>query len=366
MAIYNLQSAICNRMSFWRQLRWRIVAAQLLVVVVGVLTLIATADWLAARALADELLPTFRSAVGQALVVAAVAAALAGMVASLLLVREILRPLRQLARSSRRIAAGHYDERIVVPASDELADVATSFNQMAAALATVEQQRIALIGNVAHELRTPLAGLEGYLEGLSDGVLPSDPETISAMQHEVRRLRRLVGDLQQLSRVEAGQVSLRIEHLDLLALARQVAAQLRPQLLGQCLEVVAETGDQPLLVSADPDRTAQILINLVGNAIRYTPEEGCITVRLAATDGRAQIAVEDSGIGIPPEALPYIFERFYRVDPSRSRSSGGSGIGLTIARHLAWAMGGELTAASAGLGRGSTFTLTLPLAAHTA
>jgi histidine kinase len=348
--------------SFWRQLRWRIVAAQLLVVVVGVVTLIATADWLAARAVVVELLPTFRSAVGQALAVAAMAATLAGLGASLLLMREILRPLRQLARSARRIAAGRYDERVIVPASDELADVATSFNQMAAALETVEQQRITLIGNVAHELRTPLAGLEGYLEGLLDGVLPSDPETINAMQQEVRRLRRLVGDLQELSRVETGQVPLRIEHVDLLALVRRVEAQLRPQLLGRCLEVVAETGDVPLLVSADPDRTAQIVINLVGNAIRYTPEDGRITVRLVVADGRAQVVVEDSGIGIPPDALPYIFERFYRVDPSRSRSSGGSGIGLTIARHLAWAMGGELTAASAGQGQGSTFTLTLPLA----
>jgi histidine kinase len=350
-------------MSFWRQLRWRIVAAQLLVVVVGVVALIATADRLAARAVAVELVPAFRAAVGQALAVAAVAAMLAGLGASLLLMREILRPLRRLARGAQRIAAGHYDERVIVPTSDELADVATSFNQMAAALETVEQQRVALIGDVAHELRTPLAGLEGYLEGLLDGVLPSDPETISAMQHEVRRLRRLVGDLQQLSRVEAGQAALRIEQVDLLALARRVVAQLRPQLLGQRLEVVAEAGDQPLLVWADPDRTAQIVINLIGNAIRYTPEDGRITVRLAAADGRAQVAVEDTGSGIPPEALPYLFERFYRVDPSRSRSSGGSGIGLTIARHMAWAMGGELTAASAGLGQGSTFTLSLALIA---
>jgi histidine kinase len=353
-------------MGYLRQLRWRIVAAQLLVVVVGVVTLIATADRLAARAVAAELVPAFRSAVGQALVAAAVAATLAGLGASLLLAREILRPLRQIARSSRRIAAGHYDERVIVPASDELADVATSFNQMAVALETVERQRIVLIGNVAHELRTPLAGLEGYLEGLLDGVLPSDAETISAMQHEVRRLRRLVGDLQQLARVEAGQVPLRLEPVDLLALARRVVAQLRPQLLGQCLEVAADPPDRPLLAWADADRAAQIVINLVGNAIRYTPEDGCITVRLAAADGRARVAVEDTGVGIPPEALPYVFERFYRVDPSRSRSSGGSGIGLTIARHLAWAMGGELAAASAGAGHGSTFTLTLPLAAPAA
>jgi histidine kinase len=348
-------------MGIWHQLRWRIVATQLLVVVVGVITLILTVDWLAARTVAVEFLPTLRSAIDQALTVAAIAATLAGLAASLLLLRTILRPLRQLARSSQRIAAGHYDERIVVPDSDELADVAMSFNQMAAALESVEQQRVTLIGNVAHELRTPLAGIEGYLEGLLDGVLPNDPETIGAMQHEVRRLRRLVGDLQQLARVEAGQVPLRIEQIDLPALAQRVVTQLQQQLLGQRLDMVAELDDLPLLARADPDRTAQILINLVGNAIRYTPEDGRITVRLTGRNGRAQVAVEDTGVGIPAEALPYVFERFYRVDPSRSRSSGGSGIGLTVAGHLAWAMGGELSAASAGAGQGSTFTLTLPL-----
>jgi histidine kinase len=233
---------------------------------------------------------------------------------------------------------------------------------MAAALEQVEQQRVALIGNVAHELRTPLAGLEGYLEGMLDGVLPSDQETISAMQHEVRRLRRLVDDLQQLSRVEAGQVALHMETFDLAVVVRRVVAQLHPQLISQCLQVAGDDPDVPMAVHADPDRSAQILVNLVGNAIRYTPDGGCITVRLGRDERAAWVAVEDTGVGIPAEALPYLFERFYRVDPSRSRASGGSGIGLTIARHLAWAMGGDITASSPGLGQGSTFTLSLPLA----
>jgi histidine kinase len=345
----------------WRQLRWRIIAVQALVVVVGVVTLIVTADLLAVRAVVPELLPSFRAAMTQALVVAALAAAVVGMGASMLLAREILRPLRNLAGSSRRIAAGHYDERVVVPAADELADVAESFNQMADALAHVEQQRVVLIGNVAHELRTPLAGLEGYLEGMLDGVLPSDPETIGAMQHEVRRLRRLVDDLQQLSRVEAGQVRLRIETFDLVLVVQRVVVQLQPQLIGQCLEVAVEGAGQAVEVLADPDRTAQILVNLIGNAIRYTPDDGCITVRVQREEGQARVAIEDTGVGIPVEALPYLFERFYRVDHSRSRASGGSGIGLTIARHLAWAMGGDVTASSPGLGQGSAFTLTLPL-----
>jgi len=195
-------------MGLWRQLRWRIIAAQMLVVIVGVLTLIVTAETLAARSVDPALLPVFQSAVIQALVVAALAATIAGLTTSILLVREILRPLQQLAASSRRIAGGNYDERVTAPLTDELRDVAQSFNQMAETLAQVERQRITLIGNVAHELRTPLAGLEGYLEGLLDGVLPGDPETIYAMQHEVRRLRKLVDDLQHLSRVEAGQVAI--------------------------------------------------------------------------------------------------------------------------------------------------------------
>jgi histidine kinase len=203
--------------------------------------------------------------------------------------------------------------------------------------------------------------LEGYLEGLLDGVLPSDPETIGVMQHEVRRLRRLVDDLQQLSRVEAGQVALRIETFDLLPMVQRVITQLRPQLMAQSLEMIVDVPGQELWVRADPDRTAQILVNLIGNAIRYTPDDGSIRVRIRQTGNQASIIIEDTGIGIPAAALPYLFERFYRVDPSRSRVSGGSGIGLTIARHLAWAMGGEITATSPGLGQGSTFMLLLPL-----
>jgi histidine kinase len=349
-------------MSRWRQLRWRVVAVQALVVVVGVVTLLVTANFVAAYAVAPELLPSFRAAMGQALVVAALAATLVGTGASILLVREILRPLRDLARSSRHIANGHYEQRIAVPAAAELADVAQSFNQMAEALEQIERQRITLIGDVAHELRTPLAGLEGYLEGVLDGVLPGDPETLGAMQHEVRRLHRLVDDLQQLSRVEAGQAPLTIEKFDLAPLVERVLTQLRPQLTEQRLEAIVEANEPPLNVRADQDRVAQILVNLVGNAIRYTPDDGSITVRLRRDDRQARIDIEDAGVGIPADALPYLFERFYRVDPSRSRASGGSGIGLTIARHLAWAMGGEITAASAGIGKGSTFTLTLPLA----
>ena len=290
-------------MGLWRQLRWRTIAAHMLVVIVGVLTLIVTAETLAARSVDPALLPVFQSAVIQALVVAALAATIAGLVTSILLVREILRPLRQLAASSRRIAGGNYDERVTAPLTDELRDVAQSFNQMAETLAQVERQRITLIGNVAHELRTPLAGLEGYLEGLLDGVLPGDPETIHAMQHEVRRLRKLVDDLQHLSRVEAGQVAIQPQRFDVVALVHRIVAHLRPQLIEQCLQVAIEAPEKEALAYADPDRTAQVLVNLIGNAIRYTPEDGCITIRVRCEPTHVQVVVEDTGIGIPADGL---------------------------------------------------------------
>ena len=356
-----------------KSLRWRLIAAQMLVVVVGVITLALTLEVVLQRLYLTKqqelaLSPTDQVAIGMmvrtlvwnALLVAAAAASLTGLVASFLLTRHILYPLREITRSSFSIAQGQYTQRVTVPQSDELASLATNFNQMASALEQVEARRVALIGNVAHELRTPLAGLEGYLEGLLDGIFPPQAETFSQMHIEVRRLSRLVNDLQVLSRIEAGEIPLNSQEFDLIGVIERVISQLRPQAQG--LELTSSKPHGRLLVVADPDRTAQLLLNLVGNAIRYTPEGGRITIHARVHDAFAEVAVEDSGIGIPAEALPYIFERFYRVDRSRARHSGGSGIGLTIARQLAWAMGGDLSAESEGPGKGSTFRFTLPLA----
>ena len=370
-------------MSFWRQLRWRIVGGHVVVVIVGVTILLLTAQLFLGRiAVSDiqprlttltqatniltieqattDLLETFQNAVLSSLLVAGLASLLAGLGTSLLLTREILRPLRQITQSSRRIANGHYDERVAVPGSDELALMATDFNQMAEALERIEQQRVALIGNVSHELRTPLSGIEGYLEGMMDGVMPKNEETFAYMYQEVRRLRRLVDDLQALSRVEAGQMSLNLRKFDLIPIVKRIVAHLNPQAIAQNLILTAGYPQAKVWVQGDPDRVAQILVNLVGNAIHYTPEGGRITIQVNVERSVVHIIVQDTGLGIPAEVLPYIFERFYRVDASRARSSGGSGIGLTISRHLAWAMGGELSAASDGPGQGSAFMFTLP------
>lgn len=367
-----------KRHPLFGQLRWRIVGAQMVVVVVGVVVVLAVTnllveamlaaavagvgDQVQAAELARELSAAFRTRMLIAVGIGALGAIVAALVTGLLLARQILNPLYQLALSSRRIAAGRYAERCDVPDSDELALVATSFNQMAEELERVEQQRVTLIGDVAHELRTPLTALAGYLEGLLDGLFPAEPETFNAMAQELRRLRRLIDDLQDLSRVEAGQISLNLAPQPLVPLVRQAVTALLPQAESKGVSLTFAPPQVAPEVLVDADRTAQIAHNLIGNAIRYTPEGGAITVSVGVAGRQAEVVVTDTGIGIPAEVLPYIFERFYRVDSSRSRQSGGSGIGLTISRYLAWAMGGELVAASAGAGAGSTFTLSLPLA----
>ena len=374
---------------FWRQLRWRIVAANMLVVLVGVAAVLLMAfvatryivpnnieDGLADLAVASaagatpqeialisaKLLETFRQSLSTSVLVAAASAIVAGLIASLLLVRGILRPLRQIAWSSRRIAIGHYDERVPIPGSDELAVVATNFNEMAEALANVEETRVALIGDVSHELRTPLTSLGGYLEGMMDELFPADEQTFALMNQEVRRMRRLVDDLQTLSRVEAGQFSLDHAYFDIRRSVEKVTAQLQPQWQAKAIKVMVELPPAAIIVHADNDRVAQILLNLLGNAIAYTNEGGTISVTVTQDERSVFVAIKDTGIGISPEQQPFLFERFYRADHSRSRSSGGSGIGLTISQHLAWAMGGELSAFSPGIGKGSTFLLILPRA----
>lgn len=370
-------------------LRWQLVGAQMAVVVVGVVTLLAATELilrlvgaeglqaiLAAEGggsagapppeAASALLAVVRRTVRNALAIAATAATLVGLAVSVLLTNELLRPLKEIARSSRRIAGGHYGERVRAAGSLELVEMANNFNMMAETLDQIEAQRITLIGNVTHELRTPLTALGGYLEGLLDGVLDADPETISQMEAEVRRLGRLVNDLQTLSRVESGAVPLRIEPQDLVPLVRRVTTNLAPQAAAGALNLRLSLPPGRITVLADPDRAVQILMNLVGNAIRYTPEGGTIEVGARVLPASVEVTVWDDGIGIPADALPYIFERFYRVDRSRTRATGGSGIGLTIARHLAWAMGGDLVVESEGPDRGTLFRLTLPRVAGAA
>lgn len=321
-----------------------------------------TGDPASIQALNQELKASFRQAVNSALFKAGIAAILAAGVVSWLVSQQVTRPLRQVAAASHHIAEGHFEQRIPLRRKDELGELIGSFNDMATRLAETETLRQQLIADVSHELKTPLASIKGYMEGLQDGVIAPTPETFEIIHHEADRLQRLVHDLQELSRVEAGAFHLDRRPADASPLVTAVAARLSPQYADKNVTLSADP--QPALpkVLIDPDRVEQVLTNLLGNALQYTPPGGLVTVHLTPIDSMLRVSVQDSGMGLAAEDLTRVFQRFYRVDKSRARRSGGSGIGLTIARHLTEAHGGQIWAESPGPGQGSTFHFTLPLA----
>ncbi|HSL44872.1 MAG TPA: ATP-binding protein [Anaerolineales bacterium] len=305
----------------------------------------------------------FRASFNEALLYGTLAATLVAVILSLYLSRSVIAPVRAMSQATQRIADGRYDERVQVQGEDEMAQLAIRFNQMAEKLSEVEAMRRRLIGDVSHELRTPLTAIRGSMEGLMDGVLPATHETYQQIYTEADRLNRLVDDLQELSRVEARAYSLEIRLVTVSALVETVVKRLAPQTESKRISLDLELAPDLPPVLADEDRAVQILTNLTGNALQYTPEAGRVTISAKQAQHEIRISVQDTGAGIPPEHLPHIFGRFYRVDKSRSRRvGGGSGIGLTIARALVEAHGGRIWAESAGEGQGSTFTFTLPFA----
>jgi two-component system, OmpR family, sensor histidine kinase BaeS len=286
---------------------------------------------------------------------------------SLFVARRITGPLRQMTQASQRISAGHYTERIEVApvhTTDELGQLASSINALAVALEQTERRRLEVIGNVTHELRTPIATLEGYLEGLLDGVIEPTPRTWAMLHTEAGRLRRLVEDLQELSRAEARQIPLSLQSVAPQRLVQDALEPLEGQFAEKDLQLQIHLPEDLPQVMTDPTRAVQILTNILANALRYTPAPGNVEVAVSREKTIVCFRISDTGVGLSQEQLAHIFERFYRVDKSRSRAFGGSGIGLTIAQSLAQAMGGEIQVESAGLGQGSSFTLTLPQA-HT-
>lgn len=321
-----------------------------------------------ATRLETDLFSSFRAAVTEALTLAALAAFLAAVLVSLLVSRQVVAPVQAMTSASQRIAEGHYQERVQVAGNlekgeqDELAQLAITFNQMAARLQQTEAMRRQLIGDVAHELRTPLTTIKGSMEGLIDGVLPATEETYQDIHREADRLQHLVSDLQELSRVEAGAYELKIKPVRTVDLIDEVVERLNRQFEEKRVALSSDVPAGLLKVNADEDRIGQVLLNLVGNALQYTPPGGKVTIRALRQGDEVHFSVSDTGIGIAAEHLPHLFTRFYRVDKSRSRAGGGSGIGLTIAKHLVEAHGGRIWAHSQGSGKGTTFTFTLPIA----
>lgn len=269
---------------------------------------------------------------------------------------RVLRPLDGIRNVTRHLATGSYRERVPLPSERELAALAEDVNVLAAALEQTEQRRLRLISEVTHELRTPLATLKGYMEGLLDGVFQPDEETLTAATAEAGRLERLTSDLASVSQVEEGRVDLRLEEIDLGTVAADVAARLRPQFEDQQVDLVVIPGP-PTRVLADRDRITQIFTNLIGNALTHTPPGGRVEIRPTNDGHQSRVAVTDTGRGLTNEQRGLVFERFFRADRSMA---GGTGVGLTIARGLARLHGGEITASSPGLDHGATFELTMP------
>jgi len=308
-----------------------------------------------------EFYQNFQASFNESLLTSIFVAMAAAIAVSFIFSRSIIAPIRDMTAASQRIANGHYDERVNSRGSDELGQLADRFNQMAEQLEQVESMRRRLIGDVTHELRTPLTAIKGSAEGLIDGILPATDETYGQIHAEAERLNRLVDDLQELSRVEARAYQLDFRDLDASMLIQTVIKRMQFQFDEKRVTLTINLPPHPVMLHADEDRIVQVLTNLVGNALQYTPKNGEVTISLESTGNEARFSVKDTGIGIPPDHLPHIFDRFYRVDKSRSRAHGGSGIGLTIAKHLVEAHGGKIWAESEGEGKGSTFVFTLPL-----
>lgn len=367
---------------FWRRLDVRLFASYALVALVVIGALWATVSIVAPARFDDEYRNATRNASGQiarieseregathslfvdalrsSLAIALGVSIAAAGVVSVLVARKILGSVRQVRDATHRIAAGRYDEPVVEPAELELAELARDVNRLGAALQATERRRARLIAEVAHEMRTPLTTIEGYVEGMLDQVFEPNEEVLTSVAEEAARLQRLASDLSELSRAEEGALTLNLQRVDLGALAAACAERLRPQYDDKHVDFEVRSGPTAP-VDADPDRVTQVLTNLLGNALTYTPAGGRVVVTSGRDDRWAVVAIADSGVGLAPEDLELVFDRFYRVAGS-VRAADGSGIGLTIARGIARAHGGDVRAASEGPGRGTTFTLNLPLA----
>ncbi len=361
-----------------RSLTVQLLGAQLAVIVVGAATLVAVA-YAAGPALfhrhiaealgivppgvAHHLDMAFAQSLALSLAVGVGAAALTAALVSWLLADRIGGPVHRLAAAARRVSRGDYETRVQAAGSaEELAVLARAFNEMAGTLESAEERRRRLLADLAHELRTPLATIDAYLEGLADGVVQPAPETWSVLRTETSRLGRLTEDIGKVSRAEERRLDLRIRPVSARTLLEAAAAGAWPAYAEQDVRLELGPQDRPLEVEVDPDRLGEVLGNLLENALRHTPAGGVVRLAAAPADGNVLLTVGDTGEGIDPSELERVFERFYRSDPARSRERGGSGVGLTIARALVEAHGGTLTADSEGAGTGTTFRISLPAA----
>jgi signal transduction histidine kinase len=318
-------------------------------------TLLLTSQDLSGRSPLEQ---QFLDAANRALIWASALVSAAALVGAAVLSRQLVGPLRELTAASEAMAAGDLSQRVEVHTKDEVEDLAHAFNEMARDLEAAEVQRQQMTADIAHELRNPLSVIRGNLEAMLDGVYPADVEHLGPIYEETILLQRLVQDLRLLSLADAGQLALVLTQVDLVALLSGIADSVQAVANDQGIEIQLDLPQEPLVVEGDADRLRQVIGNLLGNALRYTPSGGGVTLRAWRADRQAHIQVSDTGPGIAPEDLPHVFDRFYRAGTARDRASGGSGLGLAITRALVQAHGGEIGVASVP-GEGATFTIVL-------
>ncbi|MCC6893236.1 MAG: HAMP domain-containing protein [Anaerolineae bacterium] len=294
----------------------------------------------------------------QALLIGAIGAISLALLIGILLSRQFLRPLNELTSAIHAMKQGHLNQQVQVRTRDELGDLVQTFNQMSAEIHRVNQQRQQMTADIAHELRTPLMVLSGYIEALRDGTLPATAERFDAMNQEAAQLKRLVEDLRTLSLADAGKLKLAYQTVKPAELLAQVKQSFEPLVQEQQVALKLDVEQELPTVQIDPERMVQVLANIVSNALRYTPNGGTVTLEARYSHDAIELAVSDTGKGIPAEKLPNIFERFYRVEESRYQSEGESGLGLAIAKSIVEAHHGTI-AAKSDVGRGTSVIIRL-------
>jgi len=299
-------------------------------------------------------------AVNRFLIWGALLAAAVAFLITYFLSRRISSPVKALTLAARQLGQGDLSQRVQSREKGEVGELARAFNSMAESMERNEQLRRNMIADIAHELRTPISNLKGYLEAMHDGMIKPEPDAIRSLNEETNLLSRLVDDLQELSLAEAGELKLECHMEDIRKLLRQIIAIKQPQADAKGVSLSAILPKKMPRVNIDSRRISQVLLNLIDNAITHTPRGGSITITARKLDNWVEIGVEDTGEGISAEHLPNIFERFYRVDKSRARATGGTGLGLAIARSLVEAHGGKIEALSKE-GKGSRFSFTIPI-----
>jgi signal transduction histidine kinase len=302
----------------------------------------------------------FAGSINRSLALAGLAAVLGALVGTILLSRQILRPVETLTKAVRRMKTGDLNQPVEVPSADEIGELAHAFNSMSNSLARVEQLRRNMVNDIAHELRTPLTNIQGQLEAIQDGLAPASPAMLSSLYEEAMLLKQIIEDLQELALAESNQLGLDRKAMSLIDQVTLVANSVRPQASKRDIDLHVEIPSSLPPVYADPKRVGQILRNLLNNAIAHSSTGGVINLRATLRDHEIEVAVQDSGTGIAPEHLDNVFERFYRVDTARQRSTGTAGLGLAIVKQFVELHGGRVWVESIE-GRGAIFTFTLPI-----